>query len=67
MGAALDNCKVGNDVVVHSGACIGQDGFGFVPDEKDGTHAKKPQELQVVIGDNVEIGANTCIDRGCTT
>lgn len=41
---------------------ICQDGFGFQPDERG--HAKKPQELRVVIGDDVEIGANTTIDRG---
>lgn len=53
---------LGRSVVVHSGAVIGADGFGFhtLP---DGSHRKIPQVGRVVIGDAVEIGANTCIDR----
>jgi UDP-3-O-[3-hydroxymyristoyl] glucosamine N-acyltransferase len=53
---------VGNRVTIHAGAVIGADGFGFV---KDGSsHVKFPQVGKVVIEDDVEIGANTCIDRG---
>ncbi|KAM0899388.1 hypothetical protein ACQ4PT_021270 [Festuca glaucescens] len=59
----LSNCSVGEFCTIHNGACIGQDGFGFFVDE-DGKVKKKPQLLYARIGDNVEIGANTCIDRG---
>ncbi|KAG0485311.1 hypothetical protein HPP92_009187 [Vanilla planifolia] len=61
--AVLSNCSVGQSCVIHSGVCIGQDGFGFFVDD-DGNMMKKPQMLYVKIGDHVEIGANTCIDRG---
>ena len=54
--------EIGNRVIVHSGAVIGADGFGFVKDGK--AHVKFPQVGKVVIEDDVEIGANTCIDRG---
>src|SRR5262249_35702483 len=54
--------QVGNRVIIHAGAVIGADGFGFV---KDGAaNVKFPQAGKVVIEDDVEIGANTCIDRG---
>jgi UDP-3-O-[3-hydroxymyristoyl] glucosamine N-acyltransferase len=53
---------LGRQVVVHSGAVIGADGFGFYP-LADGSYRKIPQVGRVVIGDAVEIGANTCIDR----
>ena len=53
---------IGNDCIIHSGARIGQDGFGFAPSAKGIT--KIAQLGRVIIGDNVEIGANTCIDRG---
>lgn len=43
---------------------IGQDGFGFTLDEKSGHHKKKPQTLRVIVGEDVEIGANTTVDRG---
>jgi UDP-3-O-[3-hydroxymyristoyl] glucosamine N-acyltransferase len=59
--------KVGSDVVIHSGAVIGSDGFGFAPNfaaEGAGGWQKIHQLGGVVIGDRVEIGANTCIDRG---
>ncbi|KAK3132655.1 hypothetical protein QOZ80_6AG0525800 [Eleusine coracana subsp. coracana] len=59
----LSNCSVGEFCIIHNGACIGQDGFGFFVDE-DGQVKKKPQMLCVRIEDHVEIGANTCIDRG---
>src|SRR5256712_4435699 len=56
------NVEIGNRVIVHAGAVIGADGFGFV---KDGAaHVKFPQVGKVIIEDDVEIGANTCIDRG---
>jgi UDP-3-O-[3-hydroxymyristoyl] glucosamine N-acyltransferase len=55
-------CVVGARAVVHSGAVIGADGFGFASDE--GGWLKIPQIGRVVIGDDVEIGANTTIDRG---
>ncbi|XWS19473.1 hypothetical protein CRYUN_Cryun31cG0019200 [Craigia yunnanensis] len=61
--AALTNCIVGDSCVIHNGVCIGQDGFGFFVDE-DGNMIKKPQTLNVRIGNHVDIGANTCIDRG---
>ena len=53
---------IGDRVIIHPGARIGQDGFGFVPGP-DG-HLKVPQLGRVIIQDDVEIGANTCIDRG---
>jgi UDP-3-O-[3-hydroxymyristoyl] glucosamine N-acyltransferase len=57
-----DSCVVGNRVVIHSGTVIGGDGFGFAP-QKDGTYKKVPQIGNVIIEDDVEIGANTTIDR----
>jgi UDP-3-O-[3-hydroxymyristoyl] glucosamine N-acyltransferase len=54
--------QVGNNVIIHAGAVIGADGFGFVRD-RDG-YVKFPQVGRVIIEDDVEIGANTCIDRG---
>ena len=53
---------IGNDCIIHSGAVIGADGFGFAPLE-DGSFKKIPQTGNVIIEDNVEIGANTCVDR----
>ncbi|MBY0463852.1 MAG: UDP-3-O-(3-hydroxymyristoyl)glucosamine N-acyltransferase, partial [Burkholderiales bacterium] len=57
-----DGCVVGQRCIVHSGAVIGADGFGFAPHQ--GTWVKIEQLGGVRIGDDVEIGANTCIDRG---
>lgn len=57
-----EQCVVGANVTIHAGAVIGADGFGFAPGP-DGVYAKIPQLGNVVIEDNVEIGANTCIDR----
>lgn len=60
-------CKIGKNCVIHSGAVIGADGFGFAPTEQG--YNKIPQIGNVIIEDNVEIGANTTIDRatmGCT-
>ncbi|MBA2706594.1 MAG: UDP-3-O-(3-hydroxymyristoyl)glucosamine N-acyltransferase [Gemmatimonadaceae bacterium] len=54
--------EIGNRVVVHSGVRIGSDGFGYV--FRDGEHAKIPHVGRCVIGDDVEVGANTTIDRG---
>jgi UDP-3-O-[3-hydroxymyristoyl] glucosamine N-acyltransferase len=53
---------IGNRVIIHAGAVIGADGFGFVNDGP--VHVKFPQVGKVIIDDDVEIGANTCIDRG---
>ena len=56
------DCKIGDNCIIHSGVVLGADGFGFV---KDGdSYLKIPQIGSVHIGDNVEIGANTTIDRG---
>src|SRR6476661_6926041 len=55
-------CVLGNNVVIHAGTVIGSDGFGFAP-QADGSYKKVPQIGNVVIEDNVEIGANTTIDR----
>lgn len=57
-----ERCVVGARCVIHSGAVIGADGFGFAPHQ--GTWVKIEQLGSVRIGDDVEIGANTCIDRG---
>lgn len=57
-----DRVHVGHRVVLHDGAVIGSDGFGFVR-RPDGSHLKIPQHADVVIEDDVEIGANTTIDR----
>ena len=57
-----EGCRIGRNVIVHAGAVIGADGFGFAPQE-DGSYSKIPQIGNVVIEDDVEIGANTCIDR----
>jgi len=56
------DCQVGNNVIIHAGTIIGSDGFGFAP-QSDGTFKKVPQIGNVLIEDEVEIGANACIDR----
>ena len=56
-----DGCKIGNRVTIHAGAVIGADGFGFAPNAEG--YDKIPQIGIVVIEDDVEIGANTCVDR----
>lgn len=56
------DCVIGRDCIIHAGAVIGADGFGFAP-LPDGTYHKIPQIGNVVIESNVEIGANTTIDR----
>ena len=63
-----NDCRIGNNCILHSGCVIGADGFGFAP-TADG-YEKIPQMGIVIIEDNVEVGANTCIDRatmGSTT
>lgn len=62
LGATVSNAIIGNNVRLYPGARIGQDGFGFAIDPKG--FVKVPQLGRVVIEDHVEIGANTCIDRG---
>ncbi|WP_270089327.1 UDP-3-O-(3-hydroxymyristoyl)glucosamine N-acyltransferase [Sphingobacterium sp. SYP-B4668] len=55
-------CSLGQHVVLHAGVVIGSDGFGFAPQD-DGSYNKVPQIGNVVVDDNVEIGANTVVDR----
>lgn len=55
-------CKIGKNCIIHSGAVIGSDGFGFAP-QQDGSYKKIPQHGIVILHNNVEIGANTTIDR----
>jgi UDP-3-O-[3-hydroxymyristoyl] glucosamine N-acyltransferase len=55
--------QIGEDCRIGPGASIGWDGFGYMPDP-DGGWKRKPETHNVVIGDRVDIGANTCIDRG---
>ena len=55
------DCRIGNDCILHSGCVIGADGFGFAPTATG--YNKIPQTGIVIIEDNVEIGANTCVDR----
>jgi UDP-3-O-[3-hydroxymyristoyl] glucosamine N-acyltransferase len=55
---------VGDRVTVHAGAVLGSDGFGFVRDEQSGRYTKFPQIGRLEIGDDVEIGANSTVDRG---
>lgn len=61
-GVTLTHCIVGGNSLIHPGVRVGQDGFGFATAE--GVHIKVPQIGRVIIEDNVEIGANSCIDRG---
>lgn len=56
-----EGCKLGNNVTIHAGSVIGADGFGFAPNAEG--YDKIPQIGIVTIEDNVEIGANTCVDR----
>lgn len=60
-----EGCVIGKNCILHAGVVIGADGFGFAP-RADGTFAKIPQLGNVIIEDNVELGANTCIDRAKT-
>ncbi len=61
--AMYSGCRIGARAIIHSGVVIGADGFGFAR-ETDGSWVKIPQSGRVLIGDDVEIGANTTIDRG---
>lgn len=56
--------ELGDGVVVHAGAVLGSDGFGYVRDDETGEYIQFPQQGRLVIEDDVEIGANTTIDRG---
>jgi UDP-3-O-[3-hydroxymyristoyl] glucosamine N-acyltransferase len=56
------NCVIGKDCILHAGVVVGSDGFGFEPDAK-GVNQKLPQIGNVIIEDDVEIGANTTVDR----
>lgn len=64
-GASVIHAFLGNGVIIHGGARIGSDGFGYQPSPAG--HQKVPQIGRVVIQDNAEIGANTTIDRGALT
>ncbi len=57
-----DNTEIGKNCIIHAGAVIGSDGFGFIPTEN--SLVKMPQIGKVIIKNNVEVGANTTIDRG---
>jgi len=57
-----EETKIGKNAIIHAGAVIGSDGFGFIPD-KNGVYQKVPQIGNVIIEDDVEIGANSAIDR----
>ena len=61
-GATIVHALIGDRVIIHTGARIGQDGFGYLPGPRG--HGKVPQVARVIIQDAVEIGANTTIDRG---
>lgn len=63
-GATLTHALLGNRVIIHPGARLGQDGFGFAMGP--GGHLKVPQIGRVIVQDDVEIGANTTIDRGAS-
>jgi UDP-3-O-[3-hydroxymyristoyl] glucosamine N-acyltransferase len=56
--------RIGDRVIIHAGAVLGSDGFGYVRDEKSGRYEKFPQVGRLEIEDDVEIGANTTVDRG---
>jgi len=59
----LKDCKIGNNCVIHAGTVIGSDGFGFALEQGTDSRRKVPQLGNVVIGNDVEIGANVAIDR----
>jgi len=64
-GAVIrERCEIGNDCIFHNNVSIGADGFGYRPSENGKGLVKIPQIGTVVIGNNVEIGANSCVDRG---
>lgn len=57
-----DECQIGNNCTIHAGTIIGGDGFGFAPNQ-DGVYKKVPQIGNVIIGNHVEIGCNSAVDR----
>lgn len=57
------DCKIGENVTIHSGSVIGADGFGFAPQSEDNVYKKIPQIGNVIVENNVEIGANVTVDR----
>jgi UDP-3-O-[3-hydroxymyristoyl] glucosamine N-acyltransferase len=61
---AYPGTVIGDRVIVHAGAVLGSDGYGYVRDPATGEYLQFPQQGQLLIEDDVEIGANTCIDRG---
>ncbi|HXW41864.1 MAG TPA: UDP-3-O-(3-hydroxymyristoyl)glucosamine N-acyltransferase [Xanthobacteraceae bacterium] len=63
-GVSILHALIGDRVIVHPGARLGQDGFGYLPSPRG--HQKIPQTRRIIIQDDVEIGANTTIDRGAT-
>ena len=63
-GATVTHALIGDRVIIHAGVRIGQDGFGYLPGPKG--HQKIPQTKRVIIQDDVEIGANSTIDRGAS-
>jgi UDP-3-O-[3-hydroxymyristoyl] glucosamine N-acyltransferase len=63
-GATIQHALIGDRVIIHPGVRIGQDGFGYLPGPNG--HQKIPQTRRVIIQDDVEIGANSTIDRGAT-
>lgn len=65
--ASVEHCVIGTGSIIRSGARIGCMGFGFVPNMKDGHHLLVPQISKVILGECVDVGANTCIDRGFLT
>lgn len=60
--SVYEDCQIGDNCIIHAGAVIGADGFGFQENE-DGSYSKVPQLGNVLIMDDVEIGANSTIDR----
>ena len=63
--AVIENATLGDDCVIHNGASIGKDGFGFT--RQDGKNVFIPHAGRVIIGNRVSIGANSCVDRGAMT
>lgn len=64
-GAHIENATIGENCVIHAGAVIGKDGFGYT--RQDGHNVFIPHVGRVIIGNNVSVGANSCIDRGAMT
>lgn len=64
-GAHIENATIGAECIIHTGAAIGKDGFGYT--RQDGHNVFIPHVGRVILGDRVSVGANTCIDRGAMT